>query len=54
MFFFFDEDENKKDVPSFDKTIKPILIALQENGGQATIAELDEKAIKKMDLNKTE
>lgn len=50
MFFFFDEDENKKDVPSFDKTIKPILIALQENGGQATIAELDEKAIKKMDL----
>lgn len=50
MFFFFDEDEDKKDVPSFEKTIKPILAALQENGGQATIAELDEKAIRKMDL----
>ncbi len=50
MFFFFDEDENKKEVPSFEKTLKPILTALQENGGQATIAELDEKAILKMNL----
>lgn len=50
MFFFFDEDENKKEVPSFEQTIKPILMALQENGGRATIAELDEKAIEMMNL----
>ena len=51
MFFFFDENENKREVPSFEQTIVPILMALQEKGGRATIAELDEVTIKKMNLS---
>lgn len=50
MFFFFDENESKIEVPGFEQTIKPILMALQERGGQASIAELDETAIKIMNL----
>lgn len=51
MFFFFDENESKIEVPGFEQTIKPILMALQERGGQASIAELDETAIKIMNLS---
>lgn len=51
MFFFFDEGGYKKEVPSFEQTMKPILMALQEKGGQASIAELDDVAIKKMNLS---
>lgn len=50
MFFFFDENENKTEIPGFEQTIKPILMALQENGGKATIAELDEATIRIMNL----
>ena len=37
-------------MPGFEQTIKPILIALKEKGGEATIAELNEAVIKIMDL----
>lgn len=51
MFFFFDENENKIGVPGFEQTIKPILIALQENGGKASIAKLDKTTIRIMNLS---
>lgn len=50
MIFYFDENENKVEVPGFEQTIKPILTALQENGGKASIAELDQTAIRIMNL----
>lgn len=50
MFFFFDENENKADVPGFEQTIKPILRALQEYEGEATIAQLNEAVIRIMNL----
>lgn len=50
MFFFFDENEYKVNVPGFEQTIKPILQALQEKGGQASIEELDDAVIKIMNL----
>lgn len=50
MIFYFDENENKVEVPGFEQTIKPILTALQENGGRASIAELDQTAIRIMNL----
>lgn len=50
FFFFFDENEGKKSVPGFELTMKPILMALQEKGGKATIAELDDLVMKIMDL----
>lgn len=51
MFFFFEENENKIGVPGFEQTIKPILIALKENGGRASVAVLDETAIRIMNLS---
>lgn len=51
MFFFFDENRNKVEVPGFEQTIKPILMALQEKGGQASISELDEAVISIMNLS---
>lgn len=50
MIFYFDENENKVEVPGFEQTIKPILTALQENGGKASISELDQTAIRIMNL----
>lgn len=51
MFFFFDENENKVGVPGFEETIQPILIALHERGGKASIAELNETTIRIMNLS---
>lgn len=50
MFFFFDENENKVGVPGFEETIRPILEALQEKSGRASVAELDKATIKIMNL----
>ncbi len=50
MFFFFDENESKSGVPGFEKTMKPILRALQENNGSATIEQLDKAVIQIMNL----
>lgn len=52
MFFFFDENDNKVQVPGFEQTIKPILMALKEKGGKATIAEINEAVIRIMSLPK--
>ncbi len=52
MFFFFDENESSKNVPRFEQTIKPVLMALQNKGGTASIDELDEATIKVMNLPK--
>lgn len=51
MFFFFDDNENKIGVPGFEHTIKPILMALQEKGGRASIAELDETTSRIMNVS---
>ena len=51
MFFFFEENETKSAVPGFEQTMKPILMALQERGGKATIAELDDSVLRIMDLS---
>lgn len=50
MFFYFYFDESKG-VPSFDQMFKPVLLALQECGGKASVSEMDEKAIKLMNLS---
>lgn len=50
MFWYFDENENKSGVPGFEQTIKPILKALQEKGGKASIVDLDEATSRIMDL----
>lgn len=50
MFFFFEENENRTEIPGFEQTMKPILRALQENEGKATIAQLDEAVIRIMNL----
>lgn len=50
MFFFFTENESGVEVPGFEQTIKPILIALQEKGGEAAISELDKAVIRIMNL----
>lgn len=50
MFFFMGEDEYKNGVPGFEHTIKPILKALQESGGKASIAELDRETVRIMGL----
>ncbi len=46
------EKEESMAVPGFQKTMIPILMALQEKGGKASIEELDEEAIKIMELPK--
>ena len=46
------EKEENMAVPGFQKTMIPILMALQEKGGKASIEELDEEAIKIMELPK--
>lgn len=51
MFFFFDENESRTEVPRVEQTMKPILKALQENDGKATIAQLDEAVIRIMNLS---
>lgn len=51
MFFFFNENENKMGVPGFEQTMKPILIALEECGGRASIGKLDEATIRVMNLS---
>lgn len=51
MFFFFFNNENEKEIPGFEQTMKPILAALQEKGGEASVAELDKAAIKIMNLS---
>lgn len=51
MFFLnFDENGNKAEIPGFEETIKPILMALQEHGGKASNADLNHAVIKIMDL----
>lgn len=50
MLFFFDENNSRAGVPTFEQTIKPILRALQENNGSATIEQLDRATIQIMDL----
>lgn len=47
MFF----DENKKEVPGFEEMLKPVLLALQNKGGKANIADLDKEAITIMNLS---
>jgi hypothetical protein len=44
MIYFYDNDE----IPSFDRMIKPLLNALEELGGTATVKEIDEKTIESM------
>lgn len=51
MFILFDENENIEVVPGFEQTIKPLLIALQNIGGEASIEVLDEETIKVMGLS---
>ncbi len=51
MFFFFNDDDNKIGVPGFEQTIKPILLALKELGGKASVSELDEVVIRIMNLS---
>ncbi|MCI8596863.1 MAG: hypothetical protein HFJ10_00230 [Lachnospiraceae bacterium] len=48
MFLLF--EENKIGVPGFEQTIKPILMALQEHGGRASIAELNKATLRIMNL----
>lgn len=48
MFFFFNFDNSE--VPSFDQMMKPVLMALDELGGSATVRELDERAMDLMGL----
>ncbi len=50
MFFYFDENDNKVQVPGFEQTIKPILMALKEKEGRATIMELNEAVTRIMNL----
>lgn len=50
MYFFFDNEENKKGVPGFEHMIKPVMEALQQLGGRASIAEIDAQAIKIMNI----
>lgn len=50
MFFFFFNNENGKEIPGFEQTMKPVLAALQKKGGKASVAELDKTAIKIMNL----
>ena len=48
--YLYDEKTDNNEIPGFEKTIKPILMALQNKEGKATIEELDEEAIKIMGL----
>ena len=50
MTYLLDEKEDGMVVPGFEKTIKPMLMALQQKGGKASVGELDETAIKIMKL----
>lgn len=50
FFFYFDENENKTEIPRFEQTMKPILRALQEHGGKANNAELNHAVVKIMGL----
>ncbi|MBD5458153.1 MAG: hypothetical protein HDR27_06220 [Lachnospiraceae bacterium] len=50
MFFDFDFDEKGKNVPGFEQMIKPVLIALDKKGGEASVEELDEIVIEVMEL----
>lgn len=50
FFFYFDENGNKTEIPGFEQTMKPILRALQEHGGEASNAELNHAVIKIMGL----
>lgn len=51
MFFFFDVNENKVGVPGFEETMRPILMALEENGGKASVADLNKATIRIMNLS---
>lgn len=42
---------NKNRIPSFDKMLKPVLIAIKELGGKANIDEIDNKVIEIMKLS---
>lgn len=48
--YLYDEKTDNNEIPGFEKTIKPILMALQNKEGKAAIEELDEEAIKIMGL----
>ena len=50
MMHQLDEKGESTAVPGFEKTMKPVLMALQQKGGRASIEELDEEAIKIMNL----
>lgn len=50
FFFYFDENGNKAEIPGFEQTMKPIIRALQEHGGEASNAELNHAVIKIMGL----
>lgn len=51
MFFFFNENENRKGVPGFEQMIKPVIIALKEKGGKANVSDMDEAVIKILNLS---
>ncbi len=50
MFFFFYNNDNGKEIPGFEQMMKPVLAALQEKGGEASVVELDKTAIKIMNF----
>lgn len=50
MVYRLDEKEDSTAVPGFEKTIIPVLMALEQKGGKASVEELDEEAIKIMNL----
>lgn len=51
FFFYFDENGNKAEIPGFEETMKPILMALQEHGGKANNVELNHAVIRIMGLH---
>lgn len=51
LFYNFDENVNKAEIPGFEQTMRPILKALQEHGGEASNAELNQTVIKIMGLS---
>lgn len=50
FFFYFDENGNRAEIPGFEETMKPILMALQEHGGKANNVELNHAVIRIMGL----